>query len=79
VKKTASAKQLVEEAAKARSDLHIFHAVIALMESSLLSSESFADEERIVGLCKKASVRCLSRYDRALDRLQACVARRQGL
>jgi hypothetical protein len=70
-KKNKTQKELIKLAAQAYSDLHIFAAVESLMESSLVSSESFTAEARIVVICKAEGQRCLRRYDRALARLAA--------
>ena len=56
----------VKAAARAHSDLHVFAAVMALMESSLVSADSFAAEERIVKICRAEQQKCLARYDRAV-------------
>lgn len=56
----------VKEACKAHTDLNIFAAVVALMETSLLSSDSHPDEARIVALCQRAQAKCLARYDREM-------------
>lgn len=63
--------RLVKEACKAHSDLNIFYAVIALMESSLLSSSSFRAEERIAAICRAEGQKCLGRLDRATAALGA--------
>lgn len=68
-KKKKTQQQLVEDAAKAYSGLNVFYAVIALMESSLVSSNCFSTESRIVTICKAEGTRCLKRYDRALAAL----------
>lgn len=64
-------KTLAKVAAKAHTDLNIFAAVQSLMESSLVSSDSHADEARIVSLARAAQQRCLKRYDNAMAALAA--------
>lgn len=56
----------VKEAAWAMSDLHMFAAVMAIMESSLVTSNCHPAEARIVTICKQETSRALARYDRAL-------------
>lgn len=58
----------IKEAADAHSDLNIFAAVEALMESSLVSSACFPTEARIVKICQAEIQKCLSRYDRAVEK-----------
>jgi hypothetical protein len=65
------AKQHAKDAAKALADLHIFHAVIALMESSLLSSDAFSDEAQIVRIAKRGSSKALERYDEAMGKVKS--------
>lgn len=55
-----------KQAAKALADLHIFAAVMALMESSLVSNACSTTESSIVQICKSEMQKCLVRYDRAL-------------
>lgn len=57
----------VQEAARAMSDLHIFSAVIALMEHSLVTSAAHAAEAEIVKICKRETARALARYDVAVE------------
>lgn len=56
-----------QAAARALADLHIFAAVQALMEHSLVSSKRFATEARIVKICKVEQARCLRDYDKAIS------------
>lgn len=58
----------IVNASVARSDLNIFAAVMALMESSLVSSDCYAAEARIVKICKAEQSKCLSRYDAAIKK-----------
>lgn len=62
---TEKGKHMVE-AAKAHSDLNLFAAVAALMESSLVSSDCYGAESRIVRICQAEQAKCLARYDRAI-------------
>ena len=55
-------------AAEAYSDLNVFAAVAALMESSLVSSNCHAAEARIVRICQAEQQKCLARYDRAVTK-----------
>jgi hypothetical protein len=55
-------------AAKAHTDLTVFHGVIQLMEGGLLSADSYGDAERIIKICKRASQKCLARYDQNVER-----------
>ena len=64
-----AASKRIKEAATAHTDLNIFAAVQALMERSLLSTESHADEQHIVAICLRAQQKCLKRYDRAVAKL----------
>jgi hypothetical protein len=68
-RKKKTQKELIKLAARAYADLHIFAAVIAMMESYLVSSETFTAEARIVVICKAEEQKCLRRYDRALAAL----------
>lgn len=67
VKRTA--QDLAKQAGVARSDLNIFYGVIALMESSLVSSDCYPAEARIIAICKSESQKCLQRMDRAMAKL----------
>lgn len=60
----------IKEAAVARSDLNLFAAVAALMESSLVSSDCYAAEARIVRICQAEQAKCLRRYDRAIAKAE---------
>jgi hypothetical protein len=55
----------VRDAAEARTDLTIFHAVIAILEGGTLSARSYDDAQRIIGICKAAGGKRLRDYDRA--------------
>lgn len=56
----------IKDAAEAHSDLNIFAAVAALMESSLVSSNCFGAESRIVHICHTEQAKCIARYDKAI-------------
>lgn len=62
---TVIGKHIVS-AARASADLHIFAAVAALMESSLVSSDCERAEFKIIEICKREQAKCLARYDRAV-------------
>lgn len=68
-RKQKSVAENVSDAAEAHSDLSIFSAVIALMESSLVSSNAFSAEERIVTICKAETAKALARYDAAVAKV----------
>jgi hypothetical protein len=53
----------IKDAADHLSDLNIFAAVVALLESGLNHSPTFRTAERIVKLAKDEQNRCLRRYD----------------
>lgn len=57
----------IKAAAKAHTDLNIFHAVIALMEGGLLSAECQTAEFEIVARCKREAGKYLDRYDTAIN------------
>lgn len=59
----------IEKAVKAHSDLNIFYAIIALMESSLVSPDCYGAESMVVRICRRETQKCLVRYDAALDAL----------
>jgi hypothetical protein len=65
-KRKMTGRDYAKAAAKARSDLNIFHAVIALMETNMLSADSRGDAERVIAVCRGASSDCLARIDSAL-------------
>lgn len=59
-------KERIQDAAKARCDLNIFHGVIAILEGGTISIDSDTDAQRIIDICKKASDKCLRRMDDAI-------------
>lgn len=59
-------KTRIGEAAEARSDLNIFHGIIALLEGGTVSSDSYPEQERIIDICKRASAKSLRRMDDAI-------------
>lgn len=64
---TAKGKAMIAAAA-AHSDLNLFAAVAALMESSLVTSDCHGAEAKIAKICKKEQQKCLRRYDAAIKR-----------
>jgi len=60
--------KLMGQAAEAHSDLNMFHAVMALMESGLLSSDCNTAAERIIKICQAESAKCLRRFDAAIGK-----------
>lgn len=67
--KKSNIEIIADKASRARCDLYIFSAVIALMESSLVSSDCFGAEARIVTICKAENAKCLRRFDSAMEKL----------
>lgn len=59
----------VREASKALADLNTFAAIVALLESGLNSSPTFAAAGKIIRIAKDEQQKCLRRYDAAFDRL----------
>ena len=66
---TPEGRDYAKEAARAHTDLNIFHAVINLMDGGFVSAPAGPDAQRIVRLCRDAAERCLRRYDAALAKL----------
>ena len=66
IKKSA---EHAKAAARAHTDLNIFHGIIALLEGGLISSDSYPCADRIIAICKSEGAKCLARYDRALEKL----------
>lgn len=58
-------RDYVVEAAEARTDLTIFHAVIAMLEGGTLSARAAPAAGRIIRQCRDAAQTCLVRYDAA--------------
>jgi hypothetical protein len=59
------AKDPMQEAADAVSDLNIFAAVVKIMEGSLVTAACFPSAQRIIKLAIAEQQRCLKRYDKA--------------
>lgn len=57
----------VRDAAQALSDLNVFAAVVALLESGLNHSPTFPSAEKIIDVAKAEQQRCLKRYDVARE------------
>ena len=55
----------IEEAAHYFADLHVFAAVVAIMESSILSSASQRAEFHLVKYCQNEIQRCQRAYERS--------------
>lgn len=66
-RKPRTLKDYIDDAAKARSDLNIFYAVIAVLEGGTLSADSDRYAQTIIARCKVASQDCLERMDRAIS------------
>lgn len=58
-------RDYVKEAARALCDLNMYHAVMALLESSLIDSSRQKTDQAIIRLCRIESSQCLRDYDRA--------------
>jgi len=71
MKKKRTVDTELQAACRAHNNLNIFAAVIALMESGLLYSESYPMADRLVQLCKKEQQKCLKLYDAARARASA--------
>lgn len=55
-------------AAKAHTDLNVFHAVIILMESGLVYTQrGKRTADKVIDLCKAEAARQLAAYDRAME------------
>lgn len=61
----------IRETAKAMSDLNMFYAIIALCESSLISSQYNPACQQIIKICKAQAQRCLRKYDAGSAKLDA--------
>lgn len=59
-------KDHIEAAAKAHTDLNLLHAIIALCEHSLFSTDCHGVERHIVKYCMAEGDKCLRRYDEAM-------------
>jgi len=53
-------------AARAHTDLNIFYGIIALLEGGLVSSQTYANADRIIAICKREAAKALVRYDKAI-------------
>ena len=62
--------KLAEEAARAHSDLNTLYGVIAILEGGTVSAHCYGATSRIIRACKTESAKCLTRYDRALAKLE---------
>ena len=58
----------IEEAAHYVADSHVFAAVVAIMENSILSSASQRAEFHLVKYCQNEIQRCLRAYERSFAR-----------
>lgn len=60
----------VTQAAEARSNLNIFHAVIAILEGGTICASASAQRtcNKIITLCQQEAARQLKAYDQALER-----------
>lgn len=61
----------LNEMTAAASDLNMFEAVKAIMESGAMSADVQPADFNIIELCQKAQQKCLRRYDRALAALNS--------
>jgi len=60
-----------EAAGRARCDLNIFYAVIAILEGGTLTAHADADAQAIIKRCRQASQKALRRYDRHMDAIKS--------
>jgi hypothetical protein len=72
----AMERDYVKESARALSDLNMYHAVIALLESSLIDSLRQKTDQAIIRLCRIESSQCLRDYDRAYAKATGTIDRR---
>ena len=67
--KAPEGREHAKDAARAHTDLTIFHAVIAILEGGTIGPASSTDARRIIAHCRNAADPCLRRYDAALSKL----------
>lgn len=60
-----------DTAESAHNDLNMFYAIISMLESGSMSSDSQADQFAIIKRATAAAYKCLRRYDRAHAALEA--------
>lgn len=58
----------IETAAKAMADLHVFAAIRALCENSLVTKHAHEAERKIRAICNTETAKALRRYDVAVRR-----------
>lgn len=70
-KKKLTPLEAAKVANEAHTDLNIYHAIIALLEGGLMSSDDLATQQRIITTCKNAGHRALQRMDAALAKVDS--------
>ena len=58
----------MKKAAKAMSDLHMFAAIIALLENGLITADCYMASEKIRRICNIEKGKCLRRHDAAIKK-----------
>lgn len=61
----------ITDATEAHSDLNLFASIVALLESGLNHSPTYAAAERIISICKREQDKCLRRFDAAMAKAGA--------
>ncbi|VVD91370.1 hypothetical protein PCO31110_01637 [Pandoraea communis] len=71
-------KNFIEDAAQAKTNLHVLHAVISILESGALcgGTGSHTAANRIINICRKEQQRLLAMYDKAVATSQAAEERK---
>jgi len=69
--KKRSARDNLKDANEAHSDLNLFAAIVALLESGLNSAHTHRAADRIIAISQAEQSKCLARMDRAAERLGA--------
>lgn len=65
----------VTDAAEALTDLNVFAAIVALLESGLNHSPTYKTAGRIINICNAEQQKCLRRYDDARAKAENLAAR----
>lgn len=60
-------RKAIKDAANALADLHIFHAIIAILEGGTIHTASHRGADRIISICKSETAKRLREYDRAVE------------
>lgn len=70
MRRNPSPREYAAAAAKSMSDLHVFHAVIAILEGGTVHAPSHEASFRIIRICKAESQKRLRDYDKAMDAME---------